>query len=151
VALGYVHWIAIIQMGIIVTGLVAFMCGTGLYLGSRFRRTTPVVVANVGLVLGLWFVLPSLVGSGSVLGHQSWGNYVWLVNPFMQAGSVIRAGCELSASAAVGQIRYPLPLAAEGLAFGAMMSSLLVVAGANVLIGLALLALAQRRLRREIF
>ncbi len=151
VALGYVHWIAIIQIAIIVTGLVAFTCGTGLYLSSRFRRTTPAVVLNVGLAMGLWFVLPSLLASGLVLGHYRWGAYVWLVNPFIQAGSVIRASCELSAGVAVGQIHYPLPLAGEGLAFGAMMGSLLVVTGVSLLICLTLLALAQRRLRREIF
>jgi ABC-type transport system involved in multi-copper enzyme maturation permease subunit len=151
VALGYVSWIAILQMGILVTGSMAFVCGTGLYLSSRFSRTTPVVVLNAGLVLGLWFVLPSVLASGLVLGHRPWAPYLWLANPFTQASSVIRASCDLAAGTTIDKIRYPMPLAEEGLGFWETTSSLLIVSGISLVVCLILLALANRRLRRDIF
>ena len=151
VSLGYVHWIAVVHLGILVTGLVAFVCGTGLYLSSRFRRTTPAVVLNLGLALGLWFVLPSLLGLGLLAGHRSWAAYAWLLNPFTQAASVVRASCELVTGAGLSRIHYRVPQIEQGLGLGAMTAALVAVATGSLGLALALMSLARHRLRKEIF
>lgn len=151
VALGFIHWTSILHMAMLVAGVSAFVCGSGLYLGSRLRRTAPTVVVNLALVLSLWFILPAILNLGLVFGHWFWGTYVWLVNPFVQADSIIRGSCDLADGTELGQVRYGMPLGAHGLHFITMTSILLVVMAGNLLAGLGLGVLARRRLRREIF
>ena len=58
VALGIIHPIAIVQVGILVAWLVLFLTSTGLYFSTRFRHTTTAVIANMGLAAALWAVFP---------------------------------------------------------------------------------------------
>jgi len=52
---------AIVQMAVIVAGSVVFLCGTGFYFGSRFRRTSAAVVTNFILAVLVWGIIPFLV------------------------------------------------------------------------------------------
>jgi ABC-type transport system involved in multi-copper enzyme maturation permease subunit len=67
ICIKYIHPIAIFHMLIFVTGLVAFLTGSGLYFSARFKRTTSAVIASFALVLVLWVVLPSVLGLVSVI------------------------------------------------------------------------------------
>jgi ABC-type transport system involved in multi-copper enzyme maturation permease subunit len=51
----------IAQMAVIVAGSVVFLCGTGFYFSSRFRRTGAAVVTNFILTVLVWGVIPFLV------------------------------------------------------------------------------------------
>jgi ABC-type transport system involved in multi-copper enzyme maturation permease subunit len=52
---------AMAQMTVIVAGSVVFLCGTGFYFGSRFRRTSGAVVTNFILTVLVWGIIPFLV------------------------------------------------------------------------------------------
>ncbi len=67
--IGYIHWIAIIHLLMIVTWLVVFLCGSGLYFSTVFKRSTAAVVANFALPLVLWAVMPMLLGIVVVAVH----------------------------------------------------------------------------------
>lgn len=58
---GIIHPVALLQLGILVGWIAFFLCATGLYFSTRFRRTTTAVVANVTLAAGLWALLPILL------------------------------------------------------------------------------------------
>jgi len=58
---GFIHPIAIIQIGILVAWIVVFLSGTGLYFSSRFRRTTTAVIMNFALAAAIWGILPLLM------------------------------------------------------------------------------------------
>ena len=49
-------------MLILVSGLVVYLTGTGIYFSSCFRRTTSAVVANFAFALVVWIVVPAFMG-----------------------------------------------------------------------------------------
>jgi ABC-2 type transport system permease protein len=53
--------LAIVKMAVIVAGSVVFLCGTGFYFSSRFRRTSAAVIANFILTILVWGIIPFLV------------------------------------------------------------------------------------------
>jgi len=60
-AIGMIHPIAIVQIGIIVTSVVVFLSCTGLYFSSRFKHTTTAVIMNFTLAAVIWAGLPLLL------------------------------------------------------------------------------------------
>ncbi len=58
---GVIHWIALIQMSVLVAWTVIFLASTGLYFSTRFKHTTTAVIANMALAAGLWAVVPILL------------------------------------------------------------------------------------------
>ena len=92
VVLGYIHPLALIQVALIVFSAVFLMSGTGLYFSARFRKTTSAVVANLGVALFLWAIVPLLVGA-----LADWSNrderlhYYFTGHPFVQTSVVITA------------------------------------------------------------
>ncbi len=87
VLLGILHPIAIIQLGILVAWVVVFLCGTGLYFSTRFKRTTTAVIANMALAAGLWAIIPLLLALASAVARADSGVLeVYLdMNPFVHA------------------------------------------------------------------
>lgn len=59
---GVIHPIAILQFGILVGWITFFLCGTGLYFSTRFKRTTTAVIANIALAALIWAIVPLLLG-----------------------------------------------------------------------------------------
>jgi len=51
---------AMAQTAVIAAGSVVFLCGTGFYFGSRFRRTSAAVVTNFILTVLVWGIVPFL-------------------------------------------------------------------------------------------
>ena len=87
---GIFHPVAILQLGIVVAWIVTFLCASGLYFGTRFRRTTGAVIANVTLAIALWAIVPLLWALAFAIAR---GNSELLecyldMNPFVQAGVV---------------------------------------------------------------
>ena len=58
---GYVGSLALVQIAVIVAGSVIFLCGTGFYFSSRFRRTSAAVMTNFVLMAIIWGVFPFLM------------------------------------------------------------------------------------------
>ena len=59
---GIVHPAAILQFIIFAAWVTLFLCGTGLFFSTRFKRTTSAVIANVTLAAFLWALFPLLLG-----------------------------------------------------------------------------------------
>jgi len=93
VLLGVLHPMAMVQLGLLMTWIVIFLCGSGLYFSTRFRRTTTAVIANVALAAGLWAIIPLLLGLASVVAHADGGFLeVYMdMNPFVHAVVIIAA------------------------------------------------------------
>lgn len=128
VLIGYIHPIAIFHLILLVTWVSCFLLGAGLYFSARMTRTTSSVVASFALVVGLWAVLPMLMGFLSLLGSQETPmmSYLW-IHPAVQvyaifqgAGGVTNAGLAIDAleygternSVTFGQITYALTISA---------------------------------------
>jgi len=58
---GYIHPFAIIQMGMLVSWVLVFLSGSGLYFSSCFKRTTTAVIMNFALAAVIWGILPLLM------------------------------------------------------------------------------------------
>jgi len=89
---GFIHPIAIIQMGILVVWIVVFLSGTGLYFSSCFRRTTTAVIMNFALAAAIWAIVPLLLGLIRVITHE--GKFIATymdTNPFVNTVVVIDA------------------------------------------------------------
>ncbi|MDY7011290.1 MAG: ABC transporter permease subunit [Planctomycetota bacterium] len=85
---GYLHPIILLHILMLIVWLVAFLTGTGLYFSSRFKRTTPAVVMNLGLALAIWAVIPWVVSiaTWSASGPNSVSELIKDPNPLFQAG-----------------------------------------------------------------
>ncbi|MHC4658381.1 MAG: ABC transporter permease [Planctomycetota bacterium] len=59
--IGYIHAVAILQMGIVVTWIIVFLSCTGLYFSSRFKRTTTAVIMNFAWAAFIWALVPLLM------------------------------------------------------------------------------------------
>ena len=90
---GFIHPIAIIQIGILVAWIVVFLSGTGLYFSSRFKRTTTAVIMNFALAAAIWAIVPMLLALVTEITHNK-GDFVEAymdTNPFVHAVVVIDA------------------------------------------------------------
>jgi len=59
---GFIHPVAIFQIGLLGVWTLVFLSGSGLYFGSRFKHTTTAVTMNFALAIALWAIVPILVG-----------------------------------------------------------------------------------------
>jgi len=90
---GFIHPIAIIQIGILVAWIVVFLSGTGLYFSSRFKRTTTAVIMNFALAAAIWAIVPLLLALITEITHNK-DDFVEAymdTNPFVHAVVVIDA------------------------------------------------------------
>ena len=94
---GFIHPLAIIQMGILVIWIAVFLSGSGLYFSSRFKHTTTAVVMNIALAVIIWAMLPMLMGIIASINTPLTIEARRLVeayldtNPFVQTVSIIWA------------------------------------------------------------
>jgi len=58
---GYIHPLAIVQTGMLVTWITVFLSGSGLYFSSSFKHTTTAVLMNFALAATIWAILPLLM------------------------------------------------------------------------------------------
>ena len=58
---GYVNFSALVQIAVIIAGSVIFLCGTGFYFSSRYRRTSAAVIMNFLLMAIIWGAFPFLM------------------------------------------------------------------------------------------
>jgi len=92
---GLIHPIVTIHLGMIVTSVMVFTGGMGLYFGARLRRTATAVVMNLGTALAIWLILPILVGTLGEISGPEYEDAVlqacWMPNPVVQAWVVTDA------------------------------------------------------------
>ncbi len=82
------HPMALVHVAIVIVSALLFLSATGFYFGSRCRRTTDAVTANLALVGLLWCLLPIVAEVASLSMGAGWETGASLVStlvPFGQA------------------------------------------------------------------
>jgi ABC-type transport system involved in multi-copper enzyme maturation permease subunit len=107
----YIHPIAVVHLAILVTWIVVFLSGSGLYFSARLKRTTSAVIANFALVLTLWAVIPVLLGliATITLDDNIMETYIY-ANPVVQAAVIMNgAGGNYNAARSLSHLDYGWP------------------------------------------
>jgi len=142
---GTIHPLGIVQLGILVAWITIFLCGTGLYFSTRFKRTTTAVVANVALVAGLWAIIPLLLGLTLAVARGD-GDLLELymdMNPFVHAVVITAATAGRGGLDSYQWIQGGVRDVGSAMAW--IMFAFIVYVG----VGMAFLARAWSRLRRN--
>ncbi len=109
----YIHPITILHLALLVTWIVVFLTGTGLYFGARFKRTTTAVIMNLGLAAAIWIFLPIVVGffSFAVADYdETLVERVLRLNPMIQTQVIMsEGGGKWQASKPLSSLRYDWP------------------------------------------
>jgi len=95
--LGFIHPLAIFQIGILVIWISIFLSGSGIYFSSRFKNTTTAVLMNFALAATIWAILPLLMGIVASINAPFTRGARELVemyidtNPFVHMGNIMIA------------------------------------------------------------
>ena len=143
---GFIHPMAILQLAMVVTGLVAFLTGTGLYFSSRFKHTTTAVIANLAVPTVLWGLVPIVMAMILTMSDTRPDPIIAYMGlcPFAQA-MVITDTC------ARGWKLQMYHLGDYNLDTGEAMVFLLMTMALFILLGLVFAGRAKTNLRRRIF
>lgn len=152
-----IHPLAMLHVVILTAWVFAFVTSLGLYFGTRFRRTSTVVILTLTTCAVLWGAAPGLTGLlAGILGPEVMesGAVVFHANPLVQA-FVLLQGAGGTEAAATGGLDYRWPGWQWGQRSGAGPGPttilVLMCATAYGLVALLLLVRARRRLRQSAF
>ena len=151
VLVGYIHPVTVFHLSIVVTWIIVFLSGSGIYFSTRFKRTTAAVIANLALALTLWAVIPMLLGLLAAITHDEDTIQAYIsANPFVQTVVVVEAGAgKYNAHTALLALDYDWP--GSRLTTGPTTVALLVTMLGYGLVGLLFAWRAKCRFRRNIF
>ena len=146
--MGFIHPVAIIQIGMLVTWIVIFLSCSGLYFSSRFKHTTTAVIMNFTLAAAIWAIFPLLmaivieiidVGEDFIEVYMD-------TNPFVHAIVIMDATANKGSSINLYDwIKF------DNISVLLATGWMLVCMVGYVLLGLVFAWRAQRRFRRNIF
>jgi ABC-type transport system involved in multi-copper enzyme maturation permease subunit len=147
VAAGIVHPIALLQLALVAGWVVLFLASTGLYFSTRLRHTTTAVIANMALAAVLWALFPLFLALLLELTRSGdWPVKIYMdLNPFTQAGVVMSAAAHRGGLDSYRWMQAGMSSPADATGWIALTCAIYAVAG------LAFLALAASRLRRDPF
>ena len=147
VCVGYIHYIVLVHVLILVVWLSCFVTAVGLYFSTRFTRTTSAVVASFGLVVGLWVVLPILLGMLAAVGKGTDRLLdAALFHPVLQTQIIMTGGSGVeNAESPLRSLRYEGPMGT--VTAGRMTMILLKTGGVYLVAALFLFWRATRRVR----
>ena len=93
---GILHPAAIFQIGILVTWVVVFLAGSGLYFSSCYKRTTTAVMMNFALAAMIWGIFPFIMVIVGSINHDLRPSIsVFLdTNPFVHAVVIFKAAVD---------------------------------------------------------
>jgi len=150
---GFIHPVAIIQMGILVAWIVVFLSDTGLYFSSRFRRTTTAVIMNFALAAAIWGILPLLMAIVASINAPFTRDARDFVEAYMDTNPFVHAVVVIDATANENPVRitsYNWIGSRNHRVVGATAWMLTCMAG-YILLGTIFAWRAQCRFRRNIF
>ncbi|MBA7477784.1 hypothetical protein ES707_13198 [subsurface metagenome] len=147
-----IHPIAIIQLLMIAAWVVVFVCGSGLYFSTLFKRTISAVIANLGFVVFLWLIIPMLLGlTAAINDDQDMVSGYLSFHPVVQSVIVVEHTSGGSDSrASVSKLLYVWPINNR---YGAGKTTLILFVNMVLCIsaGVFLAWRAKCRFRRKIF
>ncbi len=156
VIVGFIHWIVLLHMLILVVWIVVFFTGAGLYFSARFKRTTTAVVMNIALGAVLWAVVPLVVFMITEIGR----NYDYdlaeasvTMNPVTHAIVALEGGAgKRNAYRSVGELDYDWPKPFRSYkGFWDTTGLMLFTMAGYAVVGLFFAWRAKTRLRRGVF
>jgi ABC-2 type transport system permease protein len=149
----YIHPIAAVHLAILVTWIIVFISGSGLYFSALLKRTTSAVVANFALALTLWAVIPLLLGLVATITYESDILDVYIsANPVVQAVVIMSgAGGSQNATNNLSHIVYEWPIGSGWNDIWSTTSVLLITMLIYMSLGLLFAWRAKCRFRRNIF
>jgi len=144
-ALQVIHPITIIYIALSIISIIAFLSGTGLFVGTLFRKANAAVVANIVLAATVWAIIPII---GEFLGRR--GNDIQLfcvsMNPFYQA-SVVMDLANFRGNLTALEYRWPMELLGPGMTLLTITISTII----HIATGAFFIFCAKKRLRKNIF
>jgi len=149
-ALGYLHPIIWLHLGMLVIWMAVFLTGMGLYFSTRFRSGQSAAVMNIATALVLWAVVPSAVEISFGRDRYGASELCRQVNPAVQL-LVVTTGAsdEDTVRAGFDELRYPwrsLPMG-PGTTTRVVFKAMLIYTAAGLLFAWR----ARRRLRKCTF
>lgn len=109
---GYIHPIAFLQISIVITGVIVFLTGFGIYLSSLYKKTTWAIISCFVTILFMWLFVPIIVSIiSSIFGfshfYRSFSGLYNYLNPIVQIGAIMDAvgGIE-NADLPLSDLRY---------------------------------------------
>ena len=161
VFVGFIHWVVLLHAAILVTWIIVFFTGAGLYFSSRFKKTTTAVVMNIALGLAIWLVIPFMLAMISEIhSHSAFDDdpsEISLdINPVIQTFVIIEgAAGRDKAKRPASRLNYDWPFIYRDKHFRETFDGTTLVLLATMLgysfVGFLLAWLAKARLRRNIF
>ncbi len=147
--LGYIHPVAIIQMGILVTWIVIFLSCTGIYFSSRFKRTTTAVVMNFVLAATIWALVPILLFIIAEFAHGSddFAEAYMDTNPLIHTVVIMEATAD-EGHVRIGNYHWVGPGRSD---FFESMGWILVCMSGYIFIGIIFAWRAKCRFRKNVF
>jgi ABC-2 type transport system permease protein len=141
-----IHPVAVIQMAILVSWIIVFLSSSGVYLSSRFQRTTTAVIVNLALAGVIWGLAPLLMFLALDVADMSDdpAEAYMDTNPFFQAVVTI------DATTRGGQHGYGWAGLGTSDALEATIWMLACMAG-YMSLGVLFIWRAKARLRRDVF
>jgi len=147
---GTIHPAAIILTAILVTGVIVFLSGTGIYFSACFRRTTAAVIMNLALAAVIWAIVPLLLGMIAGISREADLLEVYvLANPMVQAIVIMLGTVDYDVHRGVWQLSFEWPHGSESFIF--TMRVFFVTMLMHVLLGFLFAWRAKCRFRRNIF
>ena len=152
ILIGYINPIAIFHLGMLAAAVIIFLCGTGIFFSSTFRRTTSAVVANISLVALIWLIAPifsSLIAG--ILNNRAIADAAVSVNPVIQSGVVMfgDSGTQ-NVGVSLSQLEYKWP-SKKADDFGTITLLVFLTSLGYSIAGIFFAWQAKRRFRKNIF
>jgi len=133
--IGYIHPVALIHIPILVTWVVIFFLGTGIYFSSRFKHTTTAVIMNFTFAAIIWGLVPLLMFLYAGITHTSdnFAEEYMNINPLFQGVVILDGTCgRRLAQRNVTELRYHWthknrnPIESTGFLFSSMLGYMLI-------------------------
>ncbi|MBN2588520.1 MAG: ABC transporter permease subunit [Sedimentisphaerales bacterium] len=112
IIIGYIHPIAFLQISIVVTGVIVFLTGFGIYISSLCKKTTWAIIISFVSILFMWLFVPIILGiatsfAGNKGFYRTFFGLYYSLNPIVQIGVVMEAvgGIENS-NLSLSDLRY---------------------------------------------
>ncbi|MCF7955038.1 MAG: ABC transporter permease [Phycisphaerae bacterium] len=139
------HPITVIFITLNIISVIALLSGTGLFVGTLFRKANGAVVANILLAAAVWAIIPIIC---EFLGRR--GNDIQLfcmsMNPFYQAGVVMDLA-NFRGNFTTLEYRWPMERLGPGMTLLTITISTII----HIATGAFFVFCAKKRLRKNIF
>lgn len=141
------HPLAILQATAMILSVLLFLSATGFYFGSRFRRTSEAVTANLVLAGALWCALP-IIGAAAEYGMRT---ARWNVSESVAFASVPFAQAFAMVTTTLDGYNSPIRCLGRSLDAPAVLTLMFFSLSGYVLVSVMFTWRAVRAFRRNIF